>query len=129
MTIEQYKKELDEMQSYTDTESSDNPEEYAERIRVLDAYYSRSGKIWVDAQSLYNKQLKRGVLEVIQQLTQGLKLSAKMQDTLARSHAEEEQELVTYAERVHRICLHQAEHFRSLLSSEREHLRLAKTGY
>lgn len=129
MTIEQYTEELKQIQSYLEIEVSDNPEEYAERIRTLAVYMARSGQMLADAKRLYNEKMHSEMLQLIRQLTKEHGVSMGVQNALAKACASEEQYLVDWCERVNRSCTHQIEAMRSLLSMEKEQLRIAKTGY
>ena len=129
MTIEQYTEELQQIQSYLEIEVSDNSEEYAERIRTLAVYMARSGQMLADAKRLYNEKMHSEMIQLIRQLTNQNGISNTVQNTLAKACASEEQYLVDWCERVNRSCTHQIEAMRSLLSMEKEQLRIAKTGY
>jgi hypothetical protein len=52
-----------------------------------------------------------------------------VQNTLADSLCREEQYLVDWIERLNRAVTHQQDALRSLISYEKEHLRISKTGY
>lgn len=56
-------------------------------------------------------------------------LSAKEQNTLIDSIAEKEAYLVDWLERLNAAATHQVDALRSILSYEREQLRINKTGY
>ena len=56
-------------------------------------------------------------------------LSAKVQNALLDSIAEDECYLVDRLDRLNASCTHQLDSLRSLLSYEKESLRLNKTGY
>lgn len=129
MTIEQYTEELKQIQQYLEIEVSDNPEEYAERIRTLAVYMARSGQMLADAKRLYNEKMHSEMIQLIRQLTKEHGVSMGVQNALAKACASEEQHLVDWCERVNKSCTHQIEAMRSLLSMEKEQLRIAKTGY
>ena len=56
-------------------------------------------------------------------------LSAKVQNTLIDSIAEDEAYLVDWLDRLNAAATHQVDALRSILSFERENLRITKTGY
>ena len=121
--------ELQQIQSFLEIEVSDNPEEYAERIRTLSVYMARSGQMLADAKRLYNEKMRSEMIQLVKQLANQNGISNTVQNTLAQACASEEQYLVDWCERVNRSCTHQIEAMRSLLSMEKEQLRIAKTGY
>ena len=123
------KKEAEEIQAFTDITVSDNPDEIKERIVDLGVYISRSGKMLADAKYHLNQRKKDETMRVIQEILLDAKLSAKVQNALMDSICREEQYLVDWIERINRTCTHQQEALRSILSYEREGMRLNNTGY
>lgn len=121
--------EAEEIQEYTDTVPSDNPDEIIERIKRLGVYISRTGVMLADAKYHLSDKRKLDVMKVIEDILLEAKVSAKVQNALIDSLCKEEQRLVDQIERLNRTCTHQQEAMRSILSFERENLRISKTGY
>jgi hypothetical protein len=121
--------EATEVQSFTEVTVSDNPAEVAERIAALVVYISRTGKMLADAKYHLNEKRQSETMQLVSQLLDGKKLSAKVQNALIDSICKDEQHLVDWLERLNRAATHQLEAMRSLLSYEKENLRISKTGY
>ena len=113
--MEELKKEAKDIQDYLEITCSDNPEEMVERIKDLSVYMARSGEMLAKAKYLYNQRTTAEITKTI--------------IAIAKAIAQEEQYLVDWLERINRCCTHQIEALRSLLSYEKENLRITKTGY
>jgi hypothetical protein len=121
--------EAKDIQSYMEITPSDNPQEISERIVSLGVYIARTGKMLADAKYHLNRKRKDETVELIQNMLDNKKLSAKVQNLLIDSICRDEQYLVDWIERLNRTATHQLDAMRSLLSYERENLRISKTGY
>ena len=106
-------KEIKEISDYLNTTCSNNPAEIQERISVIMVYMMRTDEI----QNMIIRIAKENCL------------SAKVQNALLDSIAEDECYLVDRLDRLNASCTHQLDSLRSLLSYEKESLRLNKTGY
>ena len=122
-------KESEQIQSFCEITPGDNPQEIAERIADLGVYIARTGKMLADAKYWLNQKKKDETVELITTLISKDKLSAKVQNALIESICKDEQYLVDWIERLNRTCIHQNEAMRSLLSYEKENLRISKSGY
>ncbi|MDR1122113.1 MAG: hypothetical protein LBM08_14540 [Dysgonamonadaceae bacterium] len=121
--------EAKEIQSYSEITVSDNPQEIVERMISLGVYIARTGKMLADAKYHLNEKRKDETMQLIERILSDKKLSAKVQNSLIDSISREEQYLVDWIERLNRSITHQMEEMRSLLSYEKENLRISKTGY
>jgi hypothetical protein len=121
--------EAQEIQSYSEITVSDSPQEIAERIAALGVYIARTGKMLADAKYHLNRKRRDDTMELIERILSDKKLSAKVQNSLIDSICKDEQYLVDWVERLNRAATHQQEAMRSLLSYEKENLRISKTGY
>ena len=90
---------------------------------------ARSGEMLAQAKRLYNQKTTSAIGETIVNIAKQQFLSATAQNALVKSIADEEQYLVDWIERINKSCTHQIDALRSLLSYEKENLRLNKTGY
>jgi len=126
---DELKKESEQIQSFCEITPSDNPQEIADRIADIGVYIARSGKMLADAKYWLNQKKKDETVELITTLISKDRLSAKVQNALIDSICKDEQYLVDWIERLNRACTHQQEAMRSLLSYEKENLRVSKTGY
>jgi len=129
MTIDEIKKEAEEIQNYLDITVSTNPEEIVERISNLMSYMSRSGEMWVLSKKYLRKKKTSEINKTIISIAKTGHLSATVQNALLDSICEEEAFLVDWLERINRGCVHQIDALRSLISYQKEEMRLTKTGY
>lgn len=126
---EKIEKEVSEMQSYLEIECSDNPEEVLERLKRINVYQARSGYMLAEAKKMYRQKRANEISEIIVAIAKENYLSAKAQNALVESAAQDEAYLVDWLERVNATCSHQQDALRSILSYEKEQLKLNNTGY
>lgn len=129
VTVEELKIEAEGIQNYLDVTCSNNPEEITERIVQLMAFLSRSGEMLAQAKRLLRKRKSEEVQNIIIKIAKDNCLSATVQNTLLESIADNEAYAVDFIERINRTCTHQLDALRSLLSYEKENLRVTKSGY
>jgi hypothetical protein len=122
-------KEIEEIQSYLEITCSDNPEEITQRIRELSAYLARTAFLLRDAKYALRRKKASEIGEIVVRIAKEQYLSAKAQNALVDSIAAEEHRLVDWLDRLNATCTHQIDALRSLLSYEKEQLRLRDTGY
>lgn len=123
------KAEAKQIQDYLEITCSNNAEELQDRISTLSVYMARSGEMLAQAKRLYNQKVTSEIGKTIIKIAKEQSLSATAQNALVKSIAEEEAFLVDWLERINRGCTHQIDACRSLLSYEKEQLRLRDTGY
>nr|WP_297167563.1 hypothetical protein [uncultured Dysgonomonas sp.] len=126
MTLQQ---EAQQIQDYLDITCSENPEEVLERIRVIMPYISRTAFMLAEAKKALRRKKASEISNTIINIAKEQCLSAKVQNTLIDSIAEEEAYLVDWLDRLNAAATHQVDALRSILSFERENLRITKTGY
>ncbi|QIK58781.1 hypothetical protein G7050_02560 [Dysgonomonas sp. HDW5A] len=126
MTLQQ---EAQQIQDYLDITCSENPEEVLERIRSIMPYISRTAFMLAEAKKALRRKKASEISNTIINIAKEQCLSAKVQNTLIDSIAEEEAYLVDWLDRLNAAATHQVDALRSILSYERENLRLNKTGY
>jgi hypothetical protein len=129
MNTEEIKKEAEVIQGYLDITVSNDPTEMAERISTLMSYMSRSGFMLAQAKKYLRSKKTTEISKTIIKIAKEGHLSATVQNALLDSICEEEAYMVDWLERLNRGCVHQIDGLRSLLSYEKEELRLTKTGY
>lgn len=118
--------EAQQIQDYLDIECSENPEEVLERIRAIMPYISRTAFMLAEAKKALRRKKASEISNTIIDIAKEQCLSAKVQNTLIDSIAEEEAYLVDWLERLNAAATHQVDALRSILSYEREQLRLTK---
>lgn len=129
MNINDTRKEAETIQNYLDITVSNIPEEMVERISTLMSYMSRSGSMLALAKKDLRAKKTLEISKTIIKIAKASHLSATVQNALLDSICEEESFLVDWIERINRGCVHQIDGLRSLLSYEKEEMRLTKTGY
>lgn len=117
------------MQNYMEDTCSNNPEEIRNRIIDLMVYLARSGEMLAVAKKELRRKKSSEIQNQIIAIAKEACLSATVQNALLESICEEESFLVDWVERINRTCTHQIDALRSLLSYEKEGLRLNKSGY
>lgn len=118
-----------ELQMFLETESSNNPEELTDRILKLMSYIAYSGEMLAEAKKLLRSRKSAEISKTIIAIAKEQCLSASVQNALLDSICDEEAFLVDFIERINRSATHQLDGCRSLLSYEKEGLRMNKTGY
>lgn len=122
-------KEIQEINDYLNITCSNNPIEIQERISVIMVYLNRSGEMLADAKKMLRKKKSEEIQNTILQIARENCLSAKVQNALLDSIAEGEAFLVDRLDRLNAACTHQLDALRTLLSYEKEAMRLNKIGY
>lgn len=126
MTLQE---EAQQIQDYLDITCSENPEEVLERIRAIMPFISRTAFMLAEAKKSLRRKKASEISNTIINIAKEQCLSAKVQNTLIDSIAEDEAYLVDWLDRLNAAATHQVDALRSILSFEREQLRINKTGY
>lgn len=121
--------ELKTISDYLNITCSNNPQEIQERISVIMVYMMRTGEMLADAKKMLRKKKSDEIQNTIISIAKESCLSAKIQNALLDSIAEDESFLVDRLDRLNASCTHQLDALRTLLSYEKEAMRLNKTGY
>jgi hypothetical protein len=118
------KEEAQKIQDYLDILISNDPVEYVDRISNLMVFLSRSGEMLAKAKKSLRARKTSEISKTIIAIAKEQFLSATVQNALLDSICEEEAFMVDWLERVNRSCTHQIEGLRSLLSYEKEQMRM-----
>lgn len=118
-----------EIQKYLEIECSNSPEEIRDRMYVLMGYIATSGELLAQAKRMLRAKKSQEISKTIIAIAKESHLSASVQNALLDSICEDENYLVDLLERINRSATHQLDALRSLLSYEKEALRLNNTGY
>ena len=121
--------EIQEIQNYLEITCSDNPEEITQRIRELSAYLARTAFLLRDAKYALRRKKASEIGDIVVKIAKEQYLSAKAQNALVDSIAADEHRMVDWLDRLNAACTHQIDAMRSLLSYEKEQLRLRDSGY
>ena len=125
--IDKLIKECEEIQSFLEITMSDDSVEVIGRGCDLASYMARTGKMLADAKKIYNGKKKDEIIEAISYIS-NCKLSAKVQSAIVDSICQEEKYLVDWIDRLNATCTHQLDFVRSLMSKNKEELRLTQLG-
>ena len=121
--------EAKEISGYLQTTLQGSPEEIQQRIADTMVYVARTGEMLAEAKRMLRRRKSEEIQNTIIAIARENCLSAKVQNALLDSIAEEEAFLVDTLDRLNATATHQLDALRTLLSYEREGLRLNKTGY
>ncbi|MDC2747243.1 MULTISPECIES: hypothetical protein [Bacteroidaceae] len=120
---------MEEISGFLNITCQNNPVEIQERIAATMVYVVRTGEMLADAKRMLRKRKSDEIQNTIIKIAQENCLSAKVQNALLDSIAENESFLVDRLDRLNASATHQLDALRTLLSYEKEALRLNKTGY
>jgi hypothetical protein len=123
MTLENIKIECESYQSELETCIPTEINESIERGVNIAVYHARIGQMFADAKLLARKKRSSEIANTIIKIAKENYLSAKAQNALIDSIAEEELYLVDWLERLNSMCVHQMDLIRSIISKEKEELK------
>lgn len=126
MTLQE---EARQISDYLQITCQNNPQEIQQRIADTMVYVARTGEMLATAKQMLRRRKSEEIQNTIISIAKENCLSAKVQNALLDSIAEEEAFLVDTLDRLNAAATHQLDALRTLLSYEREGLRLNKTGY
>ena len=126
MTLQDEAKQISD---YLQITCQNNPQEIQQRIADTMVYVARTGEMLATAKQMLRRRKSEEIQNTIISIAKENCLSAKVQNALLDSIAEEEAFLVDTLDRLNAAATHQLDALRTLLSYEREGLRLNKTGY
>ena len=126
MTLQEEAKQISD---YLQITCQNNPQEIQQRISDTMVYVARTGEMLATAKQMLRRRKSEEIQNTIIAIARENCLSAKVQNALLDSIAEEEAFLVDTLDRLNAAATHQLDALRTLLSYEREGLRLNKTGY
>lgn len=129
MNISDIQEELQCMQEELETIMPSDINEAIERGKTIAAYIGRSGYLLALAKQLARKKRSSEIGETIVKIAKENYLSAKAQNSLIDSIADEEMFLVDALDRINAAFTHQLDYIRTVISYEKENLRIVKTGY
>ena len=126
MTLQEEAKQISD---YLQITCQNNPQEIQQRIADTMVYVARTGEMLATAKQMLRRRKSEEIQNTIIAIARENCLSAKVQNALLDSIAEEEALLVDTLDRLNAAATHQLDALRTLLSYEREGMRLNKTGY
>lgn len=121
--------ELREMQTFLEITVGGTAVEIQERISDLQVYLARSGELVAITERLMKAKKAYGLATEVLDKIKADKLSAGVQNAMLDAICIDEAFNAKWADRINRTIVHQIDANRSLLSYEKEGMRLNNTGY
>ncbi len=116
--------EIKEMQEYLEVETSDDPNEICERMRVLNVYMARSSRMLAEVKG-YRRKAER---DTMANLPDFGNMPATTLKKYLEACAYEWYEIEDALENLYKACVHTIDSLRSLLSYSKEDMRLSRSG-
>lgn len=113
------------MQAELECLTPDDVNAVVERAKRLAVYHARSGYLLAEAKKFYRGKKASGIADTIIKIAKEGYLSAKAQNALIDTLAQEEAHLVDWLDRINSDCVHQLDLMRTIISKEKEEMRLA----
>lgn len=124
--IESIAEELAVIDSYLNITMSEDVQEAVLRGNDLAVYIARSGKLLADAKYYLNEKKKFEVFDTLRETASRAGATAKAVNAIIDSLCKDEQYLVDWADRVNRACVHNIDWCRTIVSKQKEEMRLAR---
>lgn len=125
MTLDEIRNECEAMQAELECVMPSDINDAIERGKTIAAYHARVGYLLALAKQLARAKKTSEIGETIIKIAKEQYLSAKAQNTLCDSIANEEMFLVDWLDRLGSMCVHQLDFLRSIISKEKEEMRIS----
>lgn len=116
--------EIKAMQEYLEIETSDDPNEICERIRIINVYMARSSRMLAEAKAHRRKSER----DTFASLPDFPNMPANTLKKYLEVCAYEWYEIEDALENLYKTCVHTIDSLRSLLSYIKEDVRLSRSG-
>lgn len=124
--IESIAEELAAIDSYLNITMSEDVQEAVQRGNDLAVYIARTGKLLADAKYHLNGKKKSEVFDTLRETASQAGATSKAVNAIIDSLCKEEQYLVDWADRVNKACVHNIDWCRTIVSKQKEEMRLAR---
>lgn len=124
--IESIAEELAVIDSYLNITMSEDVQEAVLRGNDLAVYIARTGKLLADAKYHLNRKKKSEVFDTLRETASQAGATSKAVNSIIDSLCKEEQYLVDWTDRVNRACVHNIDWCRTIVSKQKEEMRLAR---
>lgn len=124
--IEKISDELAAIDSYLNITMSEEVQEAVQRGNDLAVYIARTGKLLADAKYHLNGKKKSEVFDTLRETASRTGATSKAVNAIIDSLCKEEQYLVDWCDRVNRACVHNIDWCRTIVSKQKEEMRLAR---
>ena len=122
--VDELIKEAGTMQFFIEVTVGDDPKEWTERGSVLCEYMARSGKCLADAKYHLAEKKKHFIVGELSRLLDLFSYSATTQRELISNCCGDLERIVTWFDRINRTCTHQVDWIRTLISKEKEEMKM-----
>lgn len=129
MSFDEIKKECADMQAELETLIPDEVNGAIERGKEIAVYHARTGYMLALAKQLARKRKSSEIGETIVKIAKENYLSAKAQNALVESIADDEMFLVDWLDRLNSMCVHQIDLIRSIISKEKTEMQINSFNY
>ena len=129
MSFDEIKKECGDMQAELETLIPDEVNGAIERGKEIAVYHARTGYMLALAKQLARKKKSSEIGETIVKIAKENYLSAKAQNALIDSIADDEMFLVDWLDRLNSMCVHQIDLIRSIISKEKAEMQINSFNY
>lgn len=125
-TTEQLRDEAKRIQAYLEITASDDPNELVARLSELNVYLARTGRMLAEAACIRDRAVAAVYAEEAKAI---FRMPATVARRFVESQTADENELVTWLDRLNRACTHQSENLRTQISFAKQQLELTRKGY
>ena len=129
MSFGEIKKECVYIQAELETLIPDDVNAAIERGKEIVVYHARTGYMLAIAKQLARKKKSSEIGETIMKIAKENYLSAKAQNALVESIADDEMFLVDWLDRINSMCVHQIDLIRSIISKEKAEMQINSFNY
>ena len=129
MTFDEIKNECGIMQAELETLIPDDVNGAIERGKEIAVYHARTGYMLALAKQLARKKKSSEIGNTIVKIAKENYLSAKAQNALVESIADDEMFLVDWLDRINSMCVHQIDLIRSIISKEKAEMQINSFNY
>lgn len=125
MTIDEIKDECKQFQAELECVMPSDINEAIERGKTIAAYHARVGYLLALSKQLAREKKRSEIGETIISIAKEQYLSSRAQNALVDSIANDEMFLVDWCDRINSMCVHQLDFLRSIISKEKEEMRIS----
>lgn len=118
--------EIEEMQSFLEITTSDNPKELVERLTDINVYLARSGKLLADAKA-FQDEVTANVYASHTEFISRVPATVAIKFVAAQSVTANQ--LVTWLDRINRTLVHAGDNIRTQISFAKQDMALQRKGY
>jgi len=124
MNYDEINRECADMQAELETLIPDEVNLTIERGKRIAVYHARTGYLLAIAKQMVRAKKTSEIGETIVKIAKENYLSAKAQNALVESIANEEMLLVDWLDRINSMCVHQLDFIRSIISKEKAEMHM-----